>query len=149
MRIDRSLLNWGVFLIALGGIPLAVDQGWLESDIAGDLGQLWPLILVGIGLVGITFWENGFKHFTANHPLRKPEDFAGHRFRVMKSRLLMEQFKMLGSTAVPIDFHATWQALADATATGRVPAALSVFGGTGRAAAAPIPADNQPSVQAE
>lgn len=56
MRIDRSLLNWGVFLIALGGVPLAVDQGWLESDIASDLGQLWPLILVGIGLGLILRW---------------------------------------------------------------------------------------------
>jgi len=56
MRINRSLLNWGVFLIALGGIPLAVDQGWLESDIASDLGQLWPLILVGIGLGLILRW---------------------------------------------------------------------------------------------
>ena len=56
MRIDRSLLNWGVFLIALGGIPLAVDQGWIESDTAGDLGRLWPLILVGIGLGLILRW---------------------------------------------------------------------------------------------
>ncbi len=56
MRINRSLLNWGVFLIALGGIPLAVDQGWLDPDIAGDLGQLWPLILVGIGLGLILRW---------------------------------------------------------------------------------------------
>ena len=56
MRINRSLLNWGVFLIALGGIPLSVDQGWLESDIASDLGQLWPLILVGIGLGLILRW---------------------------------------------------------------------------------------------
>jgi hypothetical protein len=56
MRINRSLLNWGVFLIALGGVPLAVDQGWLESDIARDLGQLWPLILVGIGLGLILRW---------------------------------------------------------------------------------------------
>ena len=56
MRIDRSLLNWGVFFIALGGIPLAVDQGWLESDIASELGQLWPLILVGIGLGLILRW---------------------------------------------------------------------------------------------
>jgi hypothetical protein len=56
MRIDRSLLNWGVFLVALGGIPLAVDRGWLESDIARDLGQLWPLILVGIGLGLILRW---------------------------------------------------------------------------------------------
>ena len=56
MRINRSLLNWGVFLIALGGVPLAVDQGWIESDIASELGQLWPLILVGIGLGLILRW---------------------------------------------------------------------------------------------
>jgi len=56
MQINRSLLNWGVFLIALGGVPLAVDQGWIETDIAGDLGQLWPLILVGIGLGLILRW---------------------------------------------------------------------------------------------
>lgn len=56
MRINRSLFNWGVFLIALGGVPLAVDQGWLESDIAGELGRLWPLILVGIGLGLILRW---------------------------------------------------------------------------------------------
>ena len=56
MHINRSLLNWGVFLIALGGIPLAVDQGWIDSDIAADLGQLWPLILVGIGLGLILRW---------------------------------------------------------------------------------------------
>jgi hypothetical protein len=56
MRINRSLLNWGVFLIALGGIPLAVDRGWLQSDVAGELGQLWPLILVGIGLGLILRW---------------------------------------------------------------------------------------------
>ena len=56
MHLNRGLLNWGVFLIALGGIPLAVEQGWLESNIAGDLGQLWPLILVGIGLGLILRW---------------------------------------------------------------------------------------------
>jgi hypothetical protein len=56
MHINRSLLNWGVFLIALGGIPLAVDQEWLEPSIASDLSQLWPLILVGIGLGLILRW---------------------------------------------------------------------------------------------
>jgi hypothetical protein len=50
MRIDRGLLNWGVFLILLGAIPLAVDQGWIAGDF--DWWRLWPLILVGIG-VGI------------------------------------------------------------------------------------------------
>ena len=56
MRINRSLLNWGVFLIALGGVPLAVKQGWAEESIAGDLWRVWPLILVGIGLGLILRW---------------------------------------------------------------------------------------------
>lgn len=56
MRINRSLLNWGVFLIALGGVPLAVQQGWADADIAGDLWRVWPLILVGIGLGLILRW---------------------------------------------------------------------------------------------
>ncbi len=56
MRINRSLLNWGVFLIALGGVPLAVQQGLADESIAGDLWRLWPLILVGIGLGLIMRW---------------------------------------------------------------------------------------------
>ena len=56
MRIDRSLLNWGVFLIALGGVPLAVQQGFTDSGIAGDLWRLWPLILVGFGLGLLLRW---------------------------------------------------------------------------------------------
>jgi hypothetical protein len=56
MRINRSLLNWGVFLIALGGVPLAVQQGWADSSIAGDLWRIWPLVLVGVGLGLILRW---------------------------------------------------------------------------------------------
>lgn len=56
MRINRSLLNWGVFLIALGGVPLAVQQGWADASVAGDLWRLWPLILVGIGLGLMLRW---------------------------------------------------------------------------------------------
>jgi hypothetical protein len=56
MRIDRSLLNWGVFLVALGGVPLAVQRGWADAGIAGEMWRLWPLILVGIGLGLILRW---------------------------------------------------------------------------------------------
>jgi hypothetical protein len=56
MRVDRSLLDWGVFLIALGGVPLAVQRGWADAGIAGDLWRVWPLILVGVGLGLILRW---------------------------------------------------------------------------------------------
>lgn len=85
----------------------------LYAMLDGEPGQMLLGKLRAIDLVGVTFWENGFKHFTANHALRAPEDFAGLDVRIMKSRLLMEQFRAFGAHSIPIDFHATRQALAD------------------------------------
>lgn len=50
MKLHRGLLNWGIFLIVLAAVPLAVQLGYLDSAAAGALLRLWPLILVGIGL---------------------------------------------------------------------------------------------------
>ena len=54
MSIDRRLLNWGIFLVILGAIPVAVNQGWLARESLARAWQLWPLVLVGIG-VGLVF----------------------------------------------------------------------------------------------
>lgn len=50
MHIDRGLLGWGVFLIVLGAVPLAVRGGYVDTDLVRRAWELWPLILVGIGL---------------------------------------------------------------------------------------------------
>ena len=100
----------------------------LYAMLDGEPGNRLLDKLSSIGLVGITFWENGFKHFTAHHPLRRPEDFADHRFRVMKSRLLIEQFKALDAVAVPIDFHATRQALLDGAVSGQENPLVAIVG---------------------
>ena len=50
MSVDRRLVNLGIFLLILGAIPLAVSQGWLARDTVSHAWELWPLILVGIGV---------------------------------------------------------------------------------------------------
>jgi hypothetical protein len=50
MRVDRGRLNWGVFFIILGAVPLAYHQGAVSAATLGDAWRLWPLIIVGIGL---------------------------------------------------------------------------------------------------
>lgn len=89
------------------------NQAELYAMLDGEPGRMLLGKLAAIDLVGLTFWENGFKQFTANVPIRTPADFAKLRVRTMKSRLLADQFETLGAKAIPIDFHATWQALAD------------------------------------
>jgi hypothetical protein len=50
MSVDRRLLNWGVFLVLLGGVPLAVAQGWIPRDTVANAWELWPFILIGAGI---------------------------------------------------------------------------------------------------
>jgi hypothetical protein len=50
MSVDRRLLNWGVFFVLLGGVPLAVAQGWISRDVVENAWELWPLILIGAGV---------------------------------------------------------------------------------------------------
>ncbi|MBF0264729.1 MAG: TRAP transporter substrate-binding protein [Gammaproteobacteria bacterium] len=85
----------------------------------GEPGKKLLAKLSNIDLMGMAFWENGFKHFTANKSITRPEDFEGLKMRVMKSRIIMEQFKSLGAIPVPIDFHSTRQALADGVVDGQ------------------------------
>ena len=50
MRVNRGLLGWGVFFIVAGSIPLLVQAGVLDPARVRQVWQLWPLILIGIGL---------------------------------------------------------------------------------------------------
>lgn len=50
MQIDRRLVGFGLFLITVGAVMIAVRQGVLAEATAGRAWSLWPMILVGIGL---------------------------------------------------------------------------------------------------
>jgi C4-dicarboxylate-binding protein DctP len=77
----------------------------------GPVGDRLLGLLESKGLKGVSFWESGFKQMTANKPLRKPEDFAGLKVRVMESPILIAQYKQVKANPVPIDFAETYNAL--------------------------------------
>ena len=85
----------------------------------GKVGDMLLRDLDKIDLLGVTFWEGGFKDFTANKPLTKIEDFKDLKIRVMKSRIIMEQFYALGAKPITIDFYETKQALKDCAVDGQ------------------------------
>ncbi len=60
---------------------------------------------------GAAFWHTGFKQFTANTPIRKPEDFKGLKVRTMENPFLIAQFRALDANPVPIDFHELYTSL--------------------------------------
>ena len=50
MTINRSRLNWGLFLIVLGAVPLAVEVGLIDKSLTGQLVTLWPVVLIALGI---------------------------------------------------------------------------------------------------
>jgi hypothetical protein len=50
MRVNTSLLGWGVFLVALGAVPLAASQGVITEDAVRGWWRLWPLLLIAGGV---------------------------------------------------------------------------------------------------
>jgi C4-dicarboxylate-binding protein DctP len=77
----------------------------------GPVGDKLLAMMEKVGLKGVAFWESGFKQMTANKPIRRPEDFAGMKVRVMESPILIAQYKQVKANPIPIDFAETYNAL--------------------------------------
>jgi hypothetical protein len=48
--MNHGFLNWGIFLVLLGAVPLAVQVGIVDAAAVRELWQLWPVILIGLGI---------------------------------------------------------------------------------------------------
>lgn len=76
-----------------------------------EAGQALKSSMVDEGLLGLEFWHNGMKQFSANRPLQVPEDAEGLVFRIQPSAVLDAQMQALGATGVPMPFSAVYDAL--------------------------------------
>jgi TRAP-type transport system periplasmic protein len=64
------------------------------------------------GLVGLVYWENGFRNLTNNtRPVNKAEDLNGIKLRVMQNPVYLDSFKTLGANAIPMAFSELFSAL--------------------------------------
>ena len=50
MHTDRRLIYLGLFLLVFGGVLLGARQGWIPDDVVASIWQLWPILLIAIGL---------------------------------------------------------------------------------------------------
>ncbi|PKO62299.1 MAG: C4-dicarboxylate ABC transporter [Betaproteobacteria bacterium HGW-Betaproteobacteria-18] len=101
------------------------DLPFLFDDLSAvrriTLGPLGQKLLQGLprqGLVGLGFFDNGFKQMSANRPLLEPRDFVNLRMRVQASRVIAAQMRALGARPVTLAFSETRQALATGVVDG-------------------------------
>jgi len=84
----------------------------------GPLGKRLLARLSQQGLVGLGYFDNGFKQMSANRPLLAPADFVGLRMRVQASRVIAAQMRALGAHPVTLAFSETRRALASGVVDG-------------------------------
>jgi len=72
------------------------------------------------GLVGLVYWENGFRNLTnSKRPVARLEDMNGIKLRVMQNNVFLDSFKTLGANAVPLPFSELFTALETHTVDGQ------------------------------
>jgi tripartite ATP-independent transporter DctP family solute receptor len=91
-----------------------------DTILDGPFGKALAARLQGKGLVGLVYWENGFRNLTnAKRPIAKVEDMRGIKLRVMQNPIYIDMFKDLGANAVPLPFSELFTALETGTVEGQ------------------------------
>ncbi|GAM07798.1 C4-dicarboxylate-binding periplasmic protein [Geobacter sp. OR-1] len=63
------------------------------------------------GILGLAYWDNGFKVMSANKPLKAVADFRGQKMRIQSSKVLDSEMRSMGAIPQVMAFSEVYQAL--------------------------------------
>lgn len=100
-------------VVSILDIPylLPEDEAAAQALREGPFGQALLDSFSEKGMHAIALWPNGRKHITSNLAVDDLADYANQKFRVMDSRVLIEQFNALDASAIAIPFGELYTAL--------------------------------------
>lgn len=124
--VEMSVMNAGL----LGGLSKdfsLVDLPFLfetpeqaDAVMDGPFGTKLAEALPDKGVVGLGYWELGFRNLTNNRrPITKAEDIAGLKIRVLQSPVFIDLFTALGANPVPMPYPELYTALETGTVDGQ------------------------------
>ncbi len=86
----------------------------------GPLGKALLEKLPEKGLVGLAYWDLGFRNVTnSKRPITKPEDLEGLKLRVIPNPVFLDTFKAFKANPVPMSFSELYTALETHTVDGQ------------------------------
>mgnify|MGYP002363608808 FL=1 len=77
----------------------------------GAVGKQLMAKLEPKGIRGLGYWDNGFKSFSLNSPIKSPADLKGKKLRIQSSKVLEEEIRALGGLPQVMAFSEVYQAL--------------------------------------
>lgn len=102
----------GIAAFEVFDLPYIFDDAEALTKVTnGPVGRRLLASLEPRGIKGLAFWDNGFKSFSANTPIRVPSDLIGLRMRIQASKVLETQMQALGAIPHMMAFSEAYQAL--------------------------------------
>ncbi len=124
--IDFTSMNSGILQnqvkeFAIVDFPFLFDNG-KEADavLDGAVGKQLNDKLPAKGVIGLAYWELGFRNLTnSKRPVTKADDIQGLKLRVLQSPIYVDTFKALGANPVPMAFAEVYSGLEQKTIDGQ------------------------------
>jgi TRAP-type transport system periplasmic protein len=92
------------------------DYETADEVLKGPVGQALLDKLPEKGLIGLTYWEYGFRSVTTNNqPIETVEDFKGQKIRTQQNKIHIDFFNELGANAIPMPYSEVFSALENGT----------------------------------
>lgn len=91
-----------------------------DKVLDGEVGQKFLDMLEDQNLVGLAYWENGFRDITnSERPIESAEDLQGLKLRTMENELHLDAFKALGANPTPMALGELFTAMQQGTVDGQ------------------------------
>lgn len=92
------------------------DRDSAYKVLDGPIGEEILGTLDSVGIKGLCFWENGFRHVTNSKlPVKLPLEMDGMKIRTMENKIHMSSFRVLGADPTPMAFGELFTALQQKT----------------------------------
>lgn len=119
--MNASILSGNIPAFGSVDLPFLFNSGEEADQVMdGAFGQSLIDMLPDQSLVGLGFWELGFRNLTNNaRAVNTVEDIAGLRIRTVQAPIPIELFNALGANAVPLPYTELYTALETGTVDGQ------------------------------
>jgi C4-dicarboxylate-binding protein DctP len=87
------------------------DYAALHKVTGGPAGAKLLALLEPKGILGLGYWDNGFKVMSANKPIKMPSDMRGLKVRIQSSKVLDAQMRALKAMPQVMAFSEVYHAL--------------------------------------
>ncbi|MEW9674108.1 DctP family TRAP transporter solute-binding subunit [Ammoniphilus sp. 3BR4] len=103
-----TVKDFGIF-----DLPFTISSPEVADKVlASPVGQKLLDKLPEQGLIGLTYWEYGFRNLTNNvQPVAKVEDFKGLKIRTQQNNIHIDVFNALGANATPMAYSEVFSGL--------------------------------------